>query len=54
MDLVSKNRTLRALAIMAISAGCAFAATETLFSNWAFSVAPGGSNGSLLVFPAGK
>lgn len=54
MDLVSKNRTLRALAIMAISAGCAFAATETLFSNWAFSVAPGGSNGSLLVFSRGE
>lgn len=54
MNLVSKNRTLRALAIMAISAGCAFAATETLFSNWAFSVAPGGSNGSLLVFSRGE
>lgn len=31
----------------------AFAATETLFSNWAFSVAPGPSKGALWVFSRG-
>ena len=49
-----KNRTIRALGIAAVSAGCAFAATETLFSNWAFSVAPAGSDGALWVFSRGE
>ena len=49
-----KNRTIRALGIAAVFAGCAFAATETLFSNWAFSVAPAGSDGALWVFSRGE
>ena len=48
-----KKWTFRTLAMAAVSAGCAFAATETLFSNWAFSVAPGSSTGSLWVFSRG-
>ncbi len=54
MALSLKNRTMRSLGIVAISAGCAFAANETLFSNWAFSVAPGNSKGTLLVFSRGE
>ena len=49
-----KNRTIRALGIAAVAAGCSFAATETLFSNWAFSVAPAGSDGALWVFSRGE
>jgi len=49
-----KDKALRAIALAAVSAGCAFAATETLFSNWAFSVAPGNSTGTLWVFSRGE
>lgn len=49
-----KNKALRAVALAAVSAGCAFAATETLFSNWAFSVAPSNSTGALWVFSRGE
>ena len=45
MDLF--NMATRAAAAVAVTAACALAATETLFSNWAFSVAPGGKDGSL-------
>ena len=51
MDLF--NMATRAAAAVAVTAACALAATETLFSNWAFSVAPGGKDGSLWVFSRG-
>ena len=38
---------------VAFAASVALAATETLFSNWAFSVAPGNTTGSLWVFSRG-
>ena len=49
-----KIKALRAIALAAVSAGCTFAATETLFSNWAFSVAPSNSTGALWVFSRGE
>lgn len=42
-----------AAAVLLAVAGFACAATETLFSNMAFSVAPGGAEGSLWVFSRG-
>lgn len=43
----------RVAGVVAVASSLAFAATETLFSNWAFSVAPGGDYGSLWVFSRG-
>ena len=43
----------RVAAAVAVSVSGILAATETLFSNWAFSVAPGPSSGSLWVFSRG-
>lgn len=47
------NMVSRAAAAVAVAAVCSLAATETLFSNWAFSVAPGKNVGSLWVFSRG-
>ena len=43
----------RVAGVVAVASSLALAATETLFSNWAFSVAPGGDYGSLWVFSRG-
>lgn len=40
--------------VVAVASSLALAATETLFSNWAFSVAPGSATGSLWVFSRGE
>ena len=52
---VSFFKTLtRLAAAVAVSASCSLAATDKLFSNGAFSVAPGNSTGSLWVFSRGE
>lgn len=43
----------RVAGVVAVASSLALAATETLFSNWAFSVAPGTTTGSLWVFSRG-
>lgn len=43
----------RVAGVVAVASSLALAATETLFSNWAFSVAPGSATGSLWVFSRG-
>lgn len=43
----------RVSVVMAVAAAAALAATETLFSNWTYSVAPGGADGALWVFSRG-
>ena len=43
----------RAACLGILASVITFAATETLFSNWAFSVAPGDGDGSLWVFSRG-
>lgn len=54
MALHFKTRASRAIAIVAISTAGAFAATDMLFSNWTFSVAPGNKEGTLLAFSRGE
>lgn len=49
-DLAATRRTM---GLVAVACSLALAATETLFSNWAFSVAPGDGVGSLYVFSRG-
>lgn len=44
----------RVAGVVAVASSLALAATETLFSNWAFSVAPGSATGSLWVFSRGE
>ena len=44
---------VRVAGVLAVASSLAFAATETLFSNWAFTVSPGPSEGSLWVFSRG-
>ena len=44
---------MRVLCLVALVSTAAFASTETLFSNWAFSVTPGDGMGSLYVFSRG-
>ena len=51
--LVNAGFARRVAGVVAVASSLALAATETLFSNWAFSVAPGGDYGSLWVFSRG-
>lgn len=51
--LVNAGFARRIAGVVAVASSLALAATETLFSNWAFSVAPGGDYGSLWVFSRG-
>lgn len=51
--LVNAGFARRVAGVVAVAYSLALAATETLFSNWAFSVAPGGDYGSLWVFSRG-
>jgi hypothetical protein len=51
--LINAGFARRVAGVVAVASSLALAATETLFSNWAFSVAPGGDYGSLWVFSRG-
>lgn len=51
--LVNAGFARRVAGVVAVASSLALAATETLFSNWAFSVAPGSATGSLWVFSRG-
>lgn len=51
--LVNAGFARRVAGVVAVASSLALAATETLFSNWAFSVAPGSDYGSLWVFSRG-
>lgn len=52
--LVNAGFARRVAGVVAVASSLALAATETLFSNWAFSVAPGSATGSLWVFSRGE
>ncbi len=52
--LVNAGFARRVAGVVAVASSLALAATETLFSNWAFSVAPGSATGALWVFSRGE
>ena len=54
MDVNLYKALRRSLAAVTLASAGTLAANQTLFSNWAYSVAPGGTEGSLWVFSRGN